>query len=154
VFLLDASVRENIALESDPARIDDARVEQAAIQAGLHDFVSGLPQGYETAAGERGIRFSGGQRQRLVIARALYRNPDVLILDEATSALDHETEREVIRSIERLGSGLTIIMIAHRLTTLEGCDMVVQLASGRIAQLGTYESVVRHRSIGPSRLTG
>lgn len=154
VFLTDASIRENIAFEADAAHIDDERVRRAAEQAGLHEFIASLPQGYDTMAGERGIRFSGGQRQRLVIARALYRDPDVLVFDEATSALDVATEQEIMRSIAGLRSDLTIIMIAHRLSTLEGCDMLVQLADGRIAEIGTYDRIVRERAIGPARAAG
>lgn len=131
IFLSDASISENIAFGVRPADIDPERVRRAAEQAELTDVIEALPSGYETRVGERGIQLSGGQRQRIGIARALYKQASVLVFDEATSALDNETEAAVMRAIERLDRELTILIIAHRLSTLEGCDMVVRLEGGR-----------------------
>ncbi|WP_421699514.1 ABC transporter ATP-binding protein [Ancylobacter sp.] len=131
IFLSDASISENIAFGVRPADIDPERVRRAAEQAELTDVIEALPKGYETRVGERGIQLSGGQRQRIGIARALYKQASVLVFDEATSALDNETEAAVMRAIERLDRELTILIIAHRLSTLEGCDMVVRLEGGR-----------------------
>jgi len=131
IFLADASIAENIAFGVRPAEIDHARVRRAAEQAELTEVIEALPKGYETRVGERGIQLSGGQRQRIGIARALYKQASVLVFDEATSALDNETEAAVMQAIERLDRGLTILIIAHRLSTLEGCDMLVRLEGGR-----------------------
>ena len=120
IFLTDDTVRGNIAFGVPAAEIDHAAVERAARIAELHDFViANLPEGYDTMVGERGVRLSGGQRQRIGIARALYHDPDVLILDEATSALDNLTERAVMDAVHNLGRAKTVIMIAHRLTTVK-----------------------------------
>ena len=144
IFLIDDSVAANIAFGIAPEAIDMAAVERAARVANLHDFVTGeLPQGYQTAVGERGVRLSGGQRQRIGIARALYHDPDVLLLDEATSALDNLTERAVMEAVHNLGHDKTIIMIAHRLTTVRDCDMIFLLENGRLAAQGSYDDLVR-----------
>jgi ABC-type multidrug transport system fused ATPase/permease subunit len=131
IFLADASIAENIAFGVRAEDIDVERVHRAAEQAELTDVVAALPQGYATRVGERGIQLSGGQRQRIGIARALYKQARVLVFDEATSALDTETESAVMEAIARLDRNLTILIIAHRLSTLEGCDMVVQLEEGK-----------------------
>jgi ABC-type bacteriocin/lantibiotic exporter with double-glycine peptidase domain len=111
--------------------------------AQLHDFVTNeLPRGYDTPVGERGIRLSGGQRQRLGLARALYGNPAVLVLDEATSALDNETEAAVIQALDELRAGCTVIMIAHRLTTVRCCDFLVRMEDGRVTASGTPDKVL------------
>ncbi|PSJ61675.1 ABC transporter ATP-binding protein [Mesorhizobium soli] len=138
IFLADASVAENIAFGVRKADIDPGRVRRAAEQAELAEVIAALPQRYDTRIGERGIQLSGGQRQRIGIARALYKQASVLVFDEATSALDTETETAVMAAIERLDRGLTILIIAHRLSTLEGCDMVVRLEAGqaKAAHLG------------------
>ena len=139
IFLTDASVAANIAFGQAEDRIDMAAVERAARLAQLHDFVVGdLPQGYATRVGDRGVRLSGGQRQRIGIARALYHDPDVLVLDEATSALDNVTERALMEAVRGLGGKKTVIMIAHRLTTVMGCDEIFLLEGGRVAARGTY----------------
>ena len=130
IFLSDASVAENIAFGVRPADIDHDRVHRAAEQAELADVIEGLPDGYRTRVGERGIQLSGGQRQRIGIARALYKQASVLVFDEATSALDNATEAAVMRAIERLDHNLTILIIAHRLSTLDGCDILVTLEKG------------------------
>jgi ATP-binding cassette, subfamily B, bacterial PglK len=139
IFLSDDSVSANIAFGVPKDLVDQAAVENAARIANLHDFVMrDLPQKYQTVVGERGVRLSGGQRQRIGIARALYHDPEVLILDEATSALDTLTETAVMEAVKNLGSRKTIIMIAHRLTTLESCDRIFFFEGGRVADSGTY----------------
>ena len=143
IFLTDESVRGNIAFGVPAEEIDHAAVERAARIAELHDFVlENLPEGYDTMVGERGVRLSGGQRQRIGIARALYHDPAVLILDEATSALDNLTERAVMDAVHNLGRAKTIIMIAHRLTTVRDCDMIVMLENGRVISSGTYDELL------------
>lgn len=143
IFLIDDSVSANIAFGIRPEDRDQAAIETAARVANLHDFIlSDLPEGYNTHVGERGVRLSGGQRQRIGIARALYHNPDVLILDEATSALDNLTERAVMEAVHALGHQKTIIMIAHRLTTVQNCDRIFLLEHGQVSAAGTYEELV------------
>ena len=143
IFLTDDGVAANIALGVAPNRIDMAAVERAARIANLHDFVQQeLPQGYATMVGERGVRLSGGQRQRIGIARALYHDPSVLILDEATSALDNLTERAVMDAVNNLGRAKTIVMIAHRLSTVRNCDTIFLLEKGRCIAAGTYASLI------------
>jgi ABC-type multidrug transport system fused ATPase/permease subunit len=148
IFLSDDTVAANIALGVAPADIDIVAVERAARIASLHDFViSNLPNGYATTIGERGIRLSGGQRQRIGIARALYHNPQILVLDEATSALDNLTEHAVMDAVDILGHQMTIILIAHRLTTVRKCDQIFLLSYGRIEASGTYDELVRDSEI-------
>jgi ATP-binding cassette, subfamily B, bacterial PglK len=129
IFLSDNSIEENIAFGIEKKQIDHERVRKAAKEAQISELIGGWPQGYKTFVGERGIRLSGGQRQRIGIARALYKQADILILDEATSALDTDTETAVMDAIEGLGRNLTILIIAHRLSTLEGCDQVIDLST-------------------------
>ena len=125
--LLDDTVRRNVAFGIEDEEIDDELVWQALEQAQMKDIIEGMPEGLNTEIGERGIRFSGGQRQRFAIARALYNNPDILILDEATSALDTETETAVMKAIETLQGHKTLIIIAHRLTTIKNCDVIYEI---------------------------
>lgn len=134
IYLSDATVAENIAFGIPKENIDHKRVKQAAIQADLVDVIDALPDRYETFVGERGIRLSGGQRQRIGIARALYKRAEILVLDEATSALDNETEREIVRSIDSLGGGITTISIAHRHTTISKCDIIIDMPRGLIVK--------------------
>jgi ABC-type multidrug transport system fused ATPase/permease subunit len=143
IYLADDTLAANIAFGVAPRELDMDRVEQAAQIANLHEFVVGeLSDGYRTRVGERGVRLSGGQRQRIGIARALYSNPDVLILDEATSALDSLTEDAVTDAIQNIFHRKTIIMIAHRLRTVERADVIYLLENGSIADQGTYEELL------------
>lgn len=143
IYLTDDSVAHNIAFGVPKNKVDMAAVEKAARIAALHDFViHDLPKGYDTLVGERGVRLSGGQRQRIGIARALYSDPSLLILDEATSALDNITERVVMEAVQNIRADKTIILIAHRLTTVRQCDVIFLLDKGRIASVGTYDELV------------
>lgn len=143
IFLADDTVAANIAFGQPDGTVDLALVERAARMAQLHDFiVNELAQGYDTPVGERGIRLSGGQRQRLGLARALYGDPAVLVLDEATSALDTETEDAVMQALDGLSNDCTVIMIAHRLSTVRQCDVLFKVKAGRIVATGSYEQVV------------
>lgn len=132
IFLLDSDIRKNVAFGIPEEEIDDERLWHALKEAQLDEFVKSLPEGVYTGIGERGVRLSGGQRQRIGIARALYNDPEVLILDEATSALDNDTERAIMDSINRLHGKKTLIIIAHRLQTIEKCDMVFRVEAGNI----------------------
>lgn len=134
IFMLDATIRENVAFGVPAEEIDEEKVWAALREAQLDTFVRGLPEGLDTGIGERGIRLSGGQRQRIGIARALYEDPEVMVLDEATSALDGETEAAVMDSIHRLHGKKTLIIIAHRLQTIESCDKVFRVEDGRITE--------------------
>jgi subfamily B ATP-binding cassette protein MsbA len=139
--LFHDTVRNNIAYAA-AGTYSNAQVETAARAANAHDFIMALPQGYDTVLGERGTRLSGGQRQRLAIARALLTDPPILILDEATSALDTESERLVQEAIDRLLSGRTVFVIAHRLSTVQHADLILVLDSGRIVERGTHEELL------------
>ena len=142
IFLTDDTVVANIAFGIEPEAIDMAAVQRAARIAELHKFVTQeLPLGYQTTLGERGVRLSGGQRQRIGIARALYHDPDVLVLDEATSALDNLTERAVMDAVHNLGHEKTIIMIAHRLSTVRDSDCIFMLEKGRVVARGSYDEL-------------
>jgi ATP-binding cassette subfamily B protein len=142
IYLADTTLAENIAFGVPPDTIDLDRVQQAARQAQIADFIESSPEGYQAYVGERGIRLSGGQRQRIGIARALYKQASVLVLDEATSALDNATEQSVIDAIEMLNRDLTILLIAHRLTTVRRCDTIVELEHGRVVAQGTFEQLL------------
>ncbi len=142
IFLADTSLAENIALGVRRKDIDMGRVRAAARQAQIADFIESGADGYEALVGERGVRLSGGQRQRIGIARALYKQASVLVLDEATSALDNATEQSVIDAIEGLDRELTILLIAHRLTTVRHCDSIVELEHGKVVAQGSYEQLL------------
>ena len=134
IFMIDSSIRKNVAFGYADEDIDDEKVWRALEEAQLDEFVRGLPEGLDTGIGERGIRISGGQRQRIGIARALFEDPEVLVLDEATSALDNETEAAIMDSINRLHGRKTLIIIAHRLQTIEKCDMVYRIENGKASR--------------------
>jgi ATP-binding cassette, subfamily B, bacterial PglK len=142
IFLADTTLTENIAFGVPRESINFERVQQAARQAQIGDFIESKPEGYGTRVGERGIRLSGGQRQRIGIARALYKQASVLVLDEATSALDNATEQSVMAAIGSLSRDLTILVIAHRLTTIQRCDTIVELKHGRVIAQGSYEQLL------------
>lgn len=142
IFILDNTLRRNIAFGWANQDIDDNKLSDAIKMAQLSEVVSNLPHGVETILGENGIRLSGGQRQRVALARAFYHERDIIVMDEATSALDNETEREVINTIKRLKGNKTLIVIAHRLTTVEHCDVLYRLEKGRVTAVGSFEQVV------------
>ncbi len=142
IFLADSTIEENIAFGVPFEKIDYSRVRLAAQQANIEDVIESWPDKYKTLVGERGIRLSGGQRQRIGIARALYKQADVIIFDEATSSLDSDTEENVMSAIESLSKNLTLLIVAHRLTTLKKCTSIVELAEGNIKRVGSYEQIV------------
>ena len=139
-YLFHATVRENLRFAHPEAT--DEEIEDAARAARIHDLVASLPEGYDTVVGERGYRFSGGEKQRIAIARTILRNPPVLVLDEATSALDTRTERQVQEALDRLAEGRTTIAIAHRLSTVRDADQIVVLAGGSVVERGTHEELM------------
>lgn len=141
IFLADGTIAENIAFGLPLDQIDEVRVRQAAEQAKINDIIEKLPDGYQTLVGERGVRLSGGQRQRLGIARAIYKQADVIIFDEATSALDSDTENAVMEAIDKLSNELTILIIAHRLSTLKNCTQIIKLPSGQIFDTVDYKTL-------------
>jgi ATP-binding cassette subfamily B protein len=140
-YLLHATVRENLRYAKPGAT--DEEIEQAARAAQIHDLIAGLPDGYDTMVGSRGHRFSGGEKQRIAIARTLLRDPRVLVLDEATSALDNETERAVQQAFDRLARGRTTITIAHRLSTVRDADQIVVLDHGRVVETGSHTTLLQ-----------
>ena len=144
IYLTDDTIRHNIALGFEDSQIDDGKVWAAVHSAQLDEFVNSLPQGLDTFVGERGVRISGGQRQRIGIARALYQNPGVLVFDEGTSALDNQTEMAVIESINKLKGTHTILMIAHRLSTVRSCECLYSLKNGWIEAVRNYDKLVLH----------
>jgi ATP-binding cassette, subfamily B, bacterial len=139
-YLFHASVRENLRFAKPDAT--DEELESAARAARIHDLIASLPEGYDTTVGERGYRFSGGEKQRIAIARTVLRNPPILVLDEATSSLDNETERHVQEALDRLAEGRTTIAIAHRLSTVQDADQIVVLDGGRIVERGTHDELL------------
>ena len=143
IFLIDDSLRRNIALGIDDSEIDESRVQAAVRLAQLERFVAELPHGLDTSVGERGVRLSGGERQRVGIARALYHDPGLLVFDEATSALDHPTEAAVNEAIEALHGQKTLLVVAHRLSSVRRCDRLVFLSNGRIKACGSYDELMR-----------
>jgi ABC-type multidrug transport system fused ATPase/permease subunit len=142
IFLMDDSLRRNIAIGIADNVIDEVAIVEALKSAQLEDFVASLPEGLDTVVGERGVRLSGGQRQRIGIARALYHRPSVLVLDEATSSLDTETEHGVMQAVQALQGDKTVIIVAHRLSTVEYCDRLYRLDAGRIVDEGTFDEVM------------
>jgi len=141
IFLSDTTIKENIAFGIPPHEINMVKVIKAASMAQLDDVINDLPEKYNTFVGERGVRLSGGQKQRIGIARALYKESKLMIFDEATSALDGDTEKEVMKSIESLDNNLTILIIAHRVSTLSVCNQIVEIKSGQIVRTGDYRNI-------------
>lgn len=141
IFLADSSIAENIAFGVSKDQVDFERIHQVAEQARIAEFIETLPMQYQTLVGERGVRLSGGQRQRIGIARALYKRADVIILDEATSALDAETEEAVMEAIESLSEDITLLIIAHRITTLKNCTHILEIDCGVIKRIGNYQDI-------------
>jgi ATP-binding cassette, subfamily B, bacterial PglK len=142
IYLLDDTIRRNIVFGLDEADVSSSRIEEVLAATRLTSFIATLPDGIDTVIGEQGVRLSGGQRQRIGIARALYQNPSILILDEATSALDIATEAEVMAAIHAMHGQKTIIIIAHRLSTLADCDIVYRLESGRVVASGSPAEIL------------
>jgi ATP-binding cassette, subfamily B, bacterial PglK len=145
IFIIDATLRENIALGATVNEIDEVKIQAAISQAKLQGLISGLQNGLDTRLGERGVRLSGGQRQRVALARAFYFERNVLVLDEATSALDNETERKIVNEISQMKGSKTLIVVAHRLTTVQHCDRIYRLKGGRVVSVGTYAEVVGYQ---------
>jgi ABC-type multidrug transport system fused ATPase/permease subunit len=142
IYLLNDTVRNNIAFGLEDSEIDPEKLQRAVQTSQLDEFICSLPEGLETIVGERGIRLSGGQRQRIGIARALYNNPEILIMDEATSSLDNTTENLLVKALEELKGDRTIIIIAHRLSTVKNCDQLYFMKDGCIKESGTYEELL------------
>ncbi|WP_122665818.1 ABC transporter ATP-binding protein [Pseudomonas viridiflava] len=142
IFLTDSSIRENIAFGLAPEQIDESKVQRAVSLAHLEELIASLPEGLSTCVGERGVQLSGGQRQRIGIARALYEDADILVLDEATSALDGITEKLIMDAIHDFSGQKTIIMIAHRLTTVRQCDVIYFMSEGKVSDQGTYDDLI------------
>lgn len=140
VYLFCGSIRENIAYGRPDASMEE--IVEAAKKANIHEFIMGLPDGYETFVGERGTRLSGGQKQRISIARVFLKNPSILILDEATSALDNESEKFIQQSLEELAKDRTTITIAHRLSTIRNADEILVVAENGIAERGTHDELL------------
>jgi ATP-binding cassette subfamily B protein len=150
IFLADTSISENIAFGVPKSDIDYHRVRNVAQKAQIADEIESWQEKYKTVVGERGIRLSGGQRQRIGIARALYKEADVIIFDEATSALDDKTEKAIIQVIESLSQDLTLLMISHRITTLKSCTEIIELENGHIKRVGTYQDLNNRATLHPS----
>ena len=134
IYLLDESIRENVAFGIDREKIDETKIWKALEQAQLADFVRSLPDGLDTIVGDRGVRLSGGQRQRVGIARAMYEDPPILVLDEATSSLDNETEKAVMDAVMGFQGNKTMLIVAHRLSTIEHCDIVYRVEGKKITR--------------------
>jgi ATP-binding cassette subfamily B protein len=142
IYLADISIEENIAFGVPLEKIDHARVRQAAQKAQIAETIESWNYRYSTLVGERGVKLSGGQRQRIGIARALYKQADVLVFDEATNALDNDTESAMMEAIESLGNEITILIVAHRLSTLANCEQIVELLDGKIERIGSYHEMI------------
>ena len=132
IYLIDSSIAENIAFGESSEKVNFKKIKYAAKKAEIHQFIENLPEGYKTSVGENGVRLSGGQKQRIGIARALYNDVSVMVLDEATSSLDAKTETLIIDSIEKMNKEITIIMIAHRLTSLKNCNRILEVKKGKV----------------------
>ena len=145
--LFDGTLRENILIGVDETTVTEEQLHQACRDAEIHDFIVSLPDGYNTSVGTRGVLLSGGQKQRLAIARALIRNPRLLLLDEATSNLDAETEKSVQAVFEKNKRNRTMVVVAHRLATIQNADVIFVLADGRVVEKGDHAALLRQRGI-------
>ena len=146
--LFEGSIRENILLGiPDSTTITDVILHTATRSAEIHDFITSLPEGYSTPVGTKGVALSGGQKQRIAIARALIRDPRVLLLDEATSNLDSETERSVQEVLEKTGKGRTMVVVAHRLATVQNADVIFVIGDGKVVEKGDHNSLLRKRGM-------
>lgn len=141
------TIRENILLGVDEASVTDKQLHQACRDASIHDFIVSLPEGYNTNIGSRGVTLSGGQKQRIAIARALVRDPDILLLDEATSSLDSESERLVQAAFERAGQGRTMVVVAHRLATVQNADVIFVLGEGKLLEKGSHAELLKQKGV-------
>jgi len=146
IYLSDSTIAENIAFGLPKDKINLERVRQASQQAQISETIQNLDKQYETMVGERGVRLSGGQRQRIGIARALYKQADVIIFDEATSSLDNKTERTVMDAVDEINDEITILMVAHRTTTLDNCELIVELENGMVKRMGSYSEIIGNRA--------
>ena len=144
-MLFDTTIAENIRFGREDATPAD--IEKAAMEANIHNFITTLPDGYNTQVGERGVQLSGGQKQRVAIARALVRDPKLLLLDEATSALDTESESVVQEALDKARSGRTTIVIAHRLSTIQNADVIVAIEGGQVAEMGTHAELIQRKGL-------
>ena len=142
IFLADATFAENIAFGVEKSSIILDKVRDAAIKAKISEFIESTPNGYNSICGERGTRLSGGQRQRIAIARALYRDAKIIFFDEATSSLDNKTENEIVKGIESLSKKLTIVLVAHRISTIKHCDYIMKLEKGRVVAFGRPQEIL------------
>ncbi len=145
--LFEGSIRENILLGVDEHETPEEAMHQACRDAEIHDFIASLPEGYDTEVGTKGVALSGGQKQRLAIARALIRNPRVLLLDEATSNLDSETEKQVQAVFEKTGRGRTMVVVAHRLATVQNADVIFVIGDGKVLETGNHSTLLRKRGL-------
>ena len=143
--LFSASIAENIRFGREDATMDD--IMQAAKNSNAHDFITKMPDGYDTQVGQRGAQLSGGQKQRIAIARALVRNPKILLLDEATSALDNQSEKIVQEALDKARQGRTTIVIAHRLSTIQTADVIVAISGGKVVELGSHHQLMEKRGL-------
>lgn len=141
------TLRENILLGVDESTISDERLHEVCRDASIHEFIVSLPEGYNTNIGSRGVTLSGGQKQRVAIARALVRNPDILLLDEATSSLDSESEKLVQAAFERAGKGRTMVVVAHRLATVQNADVIFVLGEGKLLEQGNHKELLKKRGV-------
>ena len=144
VTLIDDSIKKNIAIGANEDEIDVNKINEIIINTNLKKLIDSLPEGIETIVGEKGVKLSGGQIQRIGIARAIYTNPDILCLDEATSSLDYQTENEILKTLLSVKKNKTIIVIAHRLKTIENCDKIIELDNGKIKKIATPNEILKN----------
>ena len=145
--VISGTIKENILLGVDAETVTDEQLHEVCRDAHIHDFIASLPNGYETPVGNKGVALSGGQKQRISIARAIIRNPQVLLLDEATSSLDSESEKQVQAAFERASKGRTMIVVAHRLATVQNADIIFVLGEGMILEKGSHTELLKNKGI-------